>query len=82
MPKTNPYRPFVPNPAQMARWPGVSGNDVNGLDETERRSPRTVYWAPDPADIAHGPLQNWFLRSDVESLAQIVLQNTIILGKH
>lgn len=25
--------PFVPNPEQMALWPEVSGNAVNGLGE-------------------------------------------------
>ena len=53
MPKENPYRPFTPEPDQMARHPGVSGNDINGLGETEMRLPKMVYWAPGPDDIPH-----------------------------
>lgn len=44
----------------MALAPDVSGNVINGLDEVEFRRPRTVYWAPDPDDIAHGKMQRWF----------------------
>ncbi len=58
--KTNPHRPFHPDPEQMARWPAVSGNDINGLGETSFRRPDMVYWAPDPASIPHGDLQLYF----------------------
>ncbi len=64
MPKPNPHRPFTPDPAQRALWPGVSGNDINGLGETAPRRPRHVYWAPNPGDIAHGALQKWFYTVD------------------
>lgn len=64
MPKSNPHRPFNPDPAQMAHWPDVSGNAVNGLGETEFRNPRHVYWAPDTTEIPHGPLQEWFYTVD------------------
>ena len=60
MAKSNPHRPFTPDPEQMARVPNVSGNAVNGLDEAEFRRPRMVYWAPDPSDIPHGEMQRWF----------------------
>lgn len=60
MAKPNPHRPFTPHPEQLARVPKVSGNTVNGLDETEIRRPRMVYWAPDPSDIPHGEMQRWF----------------------
>lgn len=64
MPRSNPHRPFHPNPEQVALKPGISGNAINGLGEPDRRQPRTVYWAPDPDDIAHGDLQRWFYSVD------------------
>ncbi len=60
MPKPNPYRPFLPDPAQMALAPEVSGNDINGLDDPTPHAPRVVYWAPDPDRIPHGDMQRWF----------------------
>jgi Pyruvate/2-oxoacid:ferredoxin oxidoreductase delta subunit len=51
--------PFVPDPEQMALWPAVSGNAINGVDEPDRRPPSRIYWhAPDATP--HGPLQRWF----------------------
>lgn len=64
MPRPNPFRPFTPDPDQMAHTPGVSGNAINGLGEAARRRPRMVYWAPDPDDIPHGRLQRWFYSVD------------------
>ncbi len=64
MPRKNLHRPFTPDPDQMAQWPGVSGNTVNGLGERKFRKARTVYWATDPDQIAHGPLQEWFFTVD------------------
>lgn len=60
MPRPNPHRPFVPDPDQMARHPGVSGNEINGLGEEAPRRPGVVYWAPEPDDIPHGQMQKWF----------------------
>lgn len=51
---------WTPNPEQMATWPEISGNAINGLGETDRRRPRHVYWAPNPDDIPHGRAQRWF----------------------
>jgi hypothetical protein len=50
---------YVPDPGQMALWPDVSGNAINGLGETSPRQPSPVYWQ-EPGSISHGPLQNWF----------------------
>lgn len=36
--------PFIPNPKQMALWPDVSGNDVNGVGESLVRRPSPIYW--------------------------------------
>ena len=60
MPKDNPYRPFVPDPAQLDRQPDISGNEINGLGQEQYRRPRMVYWAPNPDDIPHGQMQRWF----------------------
>ena len=52
----NPWRPSA---EQMALWPAMSGNAINGLGETKVRRPSPIYWhAPDATP--HGPLQRWF----------------------
>ncbi len=60
MPRDNPFRPFTPDAEQMARKPDISGNDINGFGEAAPRRPKMVYWAPNPDDIPHGPMQRWF----------------------
>lgn len=50
---------FRPTADQMARWPAVSGNAINGLGEADTCRPRPVYWH-DPDATPHGPLQRWF----------------------
>ena len=64
MPKDNSYRPFVPNPEQIALMPEVSGNSINGLGENVFRRPSYVYWGNNPDDILHGNLQKWFYTVD------------------
>ncbi|MFT3706841.1 MAG: 4Fe-4S dicluster domain-containing protein [Archangium sp.] len=56
---TRRLKGWSPNPDQMALWPKVSGNAINGLGEAVTRRPRPVYWHP-PETLAHGPLQKWF----------------------
>ncbi len=51
---------WKPDEGQMALWPDVSGNAINGLDEAAMRRPDVVYWATDPSTIAHGQAQLWF----------------------
>lgn len=60
MPRHNPYRPFTPDPDQMAKWPELSGNTINGLDDDRPRPPRMVYWAVEPDEIPHGQAQLYF----------------------
>ena len=55
----SPYRPFTPKPEQVALMPEISGNEINGLGEIERRKPSKVYWH-DPESLAHGEMQKWF----------------------
>ncbi len=64
MPPRNPHRPFTPNPDMIACLPGVSGNEINGLGETEARRPGMVFWAPDPDEIAYGDVQKWFYKRE------------------
>ncbi|MDX1822829.1 MAG: 4Fe-4S dicluster domain-containing protein [Paracoccaceae bacterium] len=67
MPRQNRYRPFTPDPAQMALAPDVSGNAINGLGEGEVRPARVVYWAVNPDDIPHGAMQRWFYTVDPDA---------------
>jgi epoxyqueuosine reductase len=62
MARTNKYRPFTPDPAQAALTPAISGNHINGLGEPNVRRPRMVYWAPEPSQIPHGEMQEYFYR--------------------
>jgi ferredoxin len=66
MPRRRPAPDWTPDPAQMALMPPVSGNAVNGLGEAAARRPRRVYWAADPATIAHGAVQQWFYRRNAD----------------
>lgn len=50
---------FVPSDAQMALMPDVSGNDLNGLGETEVRRPTPIYWQT-PSLTPFGPLMQFF----------------------
>ena len=67
MPTPNTHRQFQPDPAQLELFPTVSGNEINGLGEAEKRPPRMVYWAPNPDDIPHGDLQRWFYSVDPDN---------------
>ena len=50
---------FEPSSEQMALWPELSGNTINGLGEAEPRRPTPIMWH-DPAMLAHGDVQTWF----------------------
>jgi epoxyqueuosine reductase len=64
---------YTPNETLMTLVPDVSGNDINGVGETEHRRPSPVYWQ-EPDSIAHGQMQKWFgsqgLISEVEDALQ------------
>jgi len=50
---------FIPSDEQMALWPNISGNEINGLGELKHRRPSPVMWH-DPDIIPHGDVQTWF----------------------
>jgi ferredoxin len=81
MARKNPYRPFTPEPEQMARHPGVSGNAINGLGEDAFRRPEIVYWAKNPDDIPHGQMQRWFysVNPDAEAMKRARADRQVIL---
>ena len=56
---------YRPGKDQIALFPHISGNSINGLGESNRRSPTVLYWA-DPDTIPHGKLQNYFEAIDTE----------------
>lgn len=55
----NKYKGFKPSAEQMALWPDVSGNDVNGLGEMQVRPPSPIYWQT-PDMTPFGPLMQFF----------------------
>jgi len=61
----SPYRPYAPDPEQIALMPSISGNTVNGLGEPEFRRATPVYWR-DPETLHHGDLQKWFYTQHVD----------------
>ena len=64
----NNYRPYTPNPEQLALMPTISGNAVNGMGETKFRQASPVYWH-DPDTIEHGKLQKWFYTQNPDNQA-------------
>lgn len=60
MPKKTKER-FIPNPEQMALMPDISGNTINGLNETEIRRSSPIYWQT-PELTPFGPLMAWFYK--------------------
>ncbi len=53
---------YRPPEEQLALFPDVSGNAINGLDETRRRRPTPVFWHYGKTDLPHGALQDYYLR--------------------
>ena len=52
---------YRPPDAQLALFPEVSGNDINGHGETRPRRPSPVYWHYHD-DLPHKALQDYYLR--------------------
>jgi len=60
-----PDRPYEPHPEQVALIPSVSGNEINGLGETEKRRPTVIYW-DNPETLPHGQLMMWYVRRNYQ----------------
>lgn len=58
--------PVPPSDAVMALWPDASGNDINGLGETEFHQPRPVFWRQDDS-TPHSPVMYYFYERSAES---------------
>ena len=57
-----PAKPaYRPPDAQLALFPEVSGNEINGHGETRPRRPSPVYWHYH-GDLPHKALQDYYLR--------------------
>jgi len=54
-----------PSDEQLALFPDVSANDLNGLGERDTRRPEIVYWDA-PEGLAHGDLQGYFYKAYFE----------------
>ncbi len=50
---------YTPSPEIRSRWPEMSGNAVNGLDEESFRQPKPVFWRTDES-IAHLEVLRYF----------------------
>jgi epoxyqueuosine reductase len=61
-------KPWVPNPEVMKLWPDVSGNTINGINETEKRPPSPVFWRAD-GSISHTDVLFYFYNRDKDNEA-------------
>ncbi len=50
---------YHPSAEQLALFPDISGNTVNGLGDEQLKRPTPLYWF-DPDTIPHGKLQKYF----------------------
>ena len=72
-PKMHDWRsgePFVPSDEQMALWPEISGNAINGLGENAMRRPTPVYWHHRSL-IPHGQAMMWMLKRLLDAVPQV-----------
>src|SRR5262245_50250663 len=63
MPAKRPFHEnYHPTAEQLALFPPVSGNVINGVGEADVRQPTPLYWF-DPDTIPHGKLQKYFYQN-------------------
>ena len=49
----------------MKLWPSnISGNEINGVGDTEIRKPDIVWWATENDKISFGEMQEWFYKNE------------------
>ncbi|MEM7347319.1 MAG: 4Fe-4S dicluster domain-containing protein [Chloroflexota bacterium] len=83
MPKNKKQKassPFQPLPEQQALFPDVSGNTLNGLNETSPRQPTPIYWHH-PKKIPHGKLQLWMLERTKQFVPEVDHLNDQLGGR-
>ena len=54
---------YQPTMEQLALFPDISGNTINGLGETIKRRPSPIYWI-ESEKIPHGDLQDYFYKQN------------------
>ncbi len=59
---------WEPNPEVLNLWPDISGNEINGLGETEKRQPNPVFWRTD-GSTPHAPVMYYFYEKDKDNAA-------------
>lgn len=64
----SPYRPYTPDPEQVALIPSISGNTINGAGEKDFRRATPIYWH-EPSALRHGELQQWFYTQHADDAA-------------
>lgn len=64
--KSAVQKAYSPNQEIIDIWPSTTGNEINGLDETESGRPRPVFWRADDS-IAHGEALKYFYNKDKDN---------------
>ena len=57
-----PKPAYDPPAEQLALFPDISGNAVNGLGEAGRRRPTPIFWHYGETELPHKSLQDYYLR--------------------
>ena len=60
---TKRTKQYKPSKEQLALFPDISGNTINGLGETNKRRPRPIYWL-EAKKLVHGDLQDYFYKQN------------------
>ena len=64
--KSAVQKAYTPNQEVIDLWPDITGNEVNGLGETEAGRPRPVFWRTDDS-IAHTEALLYFYNRDKDN---------------
>ena len=57
----DPKSIYQPPEEQLALFPNISGNALNGLGETEIRPPKPIFWHHGVENLPHKALQDYYL---------------------
>ncbi len=77
--KKSKYSDYQPGKDQLALFPDISGNTVNGLGDDHLKRPTPLYWF-DPDTIPHGRLQKYFYEN-AGKLTHLRKETSIDVGK-